>query len=227
MDIEEYRRTYAQSDGGPGWLAIDGALRPIYGDREPDWHLAPNVPMMLGGNDPLDGISIYARRDDPLPHLHYVSYGMSQLYYDDTAFGGEFSKFGCEFTFRLGLAKDAIPVPPAMPPVWPAHFMQNLARYVFQSGKWFEAGHYINANGRIALDSETDLTAATFTFDPELGSIQTLHGQVDFLQIIGLATEEFAAIKQSQCTPDDIVQRLKDGNPLLVTDLARKAVALK
>lgn len=34
-------------------------------------------------------------------HHHIVSYGLSELYYNEECAGKEFSKFGFEFTFRL------------------------------------------------------------------------------------------------------------------------------
>jgi hypothetical protein len=33
----------------------------------------------LGGQDPLDGISVYWA-DAPVPHWHYITYGFSELY---------------------------------------------------------------------------------------------------------------------------------------------------
>jgi suppressor of fused len=34
---------------------------------------------MLGGKDPLQGISVY-KNLEPRPHFHYVIYGLSELY---------------------------------------------------------------------------------------------------------------------------------------------------
>jgi suppressor of fused len=56
-----------------GWDAIDAALAPIYGGREPK-HYGAILPAMLGGKDPLQGVSVYKNRE-PLPHYHYVTYG--------------------------------------------------------------------------------------------------------------------------------------------------------
>src|ERR1700679_2089959 len=85
-----------------GWDAIDAALVKIYGDAEP-LHYASAIKWMLGGPDPLDGVSVY-KRERPSPHWHFVSYGLTELYVkesDDT----EVSGFGFELTFRL--ARDA------------------------------------------------------------------------------------------------------------------------
>jgi suppressor of fused-like protein len=65
-------------DETPGWAAIDAALQPIYGDVEP-MHWGTLVRWRQGGPDPLDRISCY-RRTDPVPHWHFVSYGLTELY---------------------------------------------------------------------------------------------------------------------------------------------------
>jgi len=84
----------------------------------------------LGGPDPLDGISAYVRTE-PVPHWHYISYGMSELYEKESD-NPEQSGWGFEFTFRLARNPADHEIP-----LWPANLMQNLARYVFQSGNWF------------------------------------------------------------------------------------------
>lgn len=98
MDLETYRKTYTEDDA-VGWLAIDQAIDKIYGNQE-SIHFAPIISSMLGGEDPLDGVSVYESTQQA-PHLHFISYGFSQLYYDEEAVGKEFSKFGFELTFRL------------------------------------------------------------------------------------------------------------------------------
>ena len=65
----------SEAHHAPGWAAIDAALAPIYGEREP-LHYAPPLHMAAGGNDPLDGISVYVRDD----HFHFVTYGFTELY---------------------------------------------------------------------------------------------------------------------------------------------------
>lgn len=61
-----------------GWDAIDKAMEELYGEQEPK-HYGTSIPYMLGGPDPLDGISVYAL-NTPMPHWHFVTYGFSELY---------------------------------------------------------------------------------------------------------------------------------------------------
>ncbi|KAB2374581.1 suppressor of fused domain protein [Actinomadura montaniterrae] len=202
-------------DESPGWDAIDAALRPLYGDVEP-YHLGTVVKWALGGPDPLDGISVYARTE-PVPHWHFISYGMSELYSKESGDPDE-SGWGFEFTFRL--ARDPAE---GEPPVWAANLLQNLGRYVFSSGNWFEPGHHMNVNGPIAADREdSDIRAVAFVTDPELGEIGTPHGRVRFLQVVGLASEEYEAVRQWDAT--SFLRAVEPHLPLFVTDIDRRSL---
>lgn len=225
MEIEEYRARCAGRDAGPGWDAITARLDQIYGGREPDAHYGTVVKAMLGGEDPLDGVSIYDRTGEPRPHLHYVSYGMSELYYNEEAVGGEVSGWGFEFTFRLVERPGVMAAPQHGGALFVASLMQNLARYVIGSGRWFEPGHYITAKGPLKEGADTELTALAFVLDPELGRIDTPHGPVEFLQGVGLTTSEYEAVASGARTLDSVLDALRSEDPLLATDLARKSAA--
>lgn len=195
-----------------GWDAIDGALRQLYGAAKP-LHLGTRHPWALGGRDPLDGISIFAR-PGPIPHWHYISYGMSELYHKESS-DPEVSGWGFEFTFRLVRRPDD-----AEPPIWAANLLQNLGRYVFDSGKWFEPGHTMKASGPIATDhADCAIRALTFAIDPELGAIGTPNGSVKFLQVVGLTLEEYEAAKGGAAPA--LLERLSPRLPLYVTDIDR------
>ncbi|GAA2621501.1 suppressor of fused domain protein [Actinomadura fulvescens] len=204
MEIDE--------DEAPGWAAIDEALARIYGDTEPH-HWGTLHKWMLGGPDPLDGISVYARAE-PVPHWHFVSYGMTELYEKHSENPDE-SGWGFEFTFRLARRPDE-----TTPPVWAASLLQNLGRYVFNSGNWFESGHHMNVNGPIAADrDDSAIRALAFVLDPELGQIATPHGSVQFLQVVGLAIDEYEAARQWRT--ESFLQVLAPRMPLYVTDIER------
>ena len=208
MDVTEGE----SGDEVVGWSAIDAALERIYGDTEPV-HWGTVIKWSLGGPDPLDGISVYAR-SEPVPHWHYVSYGMSELYAKESENPDE-SGWGFEFTFRLVRAEED-----TEPPVWAANFLQNLARYVFNSGNWFDSGHTMKANGPIAAERpDSAIRAMAFVVDPELGEIATPHGKVRFLQVVGLTMGEYEAARA--WAAGGVVDALGDRIPLRVTDLDR------
>ncbi|MEO6173831.1 MAG: suppressor of fused domain protein [Flavobacterium circumlabens] len=214
MTLEEYKKEFTEDDA-VGWLEIDKQFERLYPNQEPK-HFAPAINYMLGGEHPLDGVSIYESKKQT-DHFHFITYGFSELYYNEEKLDSEYSKWGFELTFRLkpfsGDSEN---------PGWAIALLQNIAKYVFSSGNWFEEFHYMPANGPIRLDTETEITGLVFVTDPEIEKIETPHGEVTFLQIVGITTTEFDDIKEGRRTVEEIVQELKENNPLLITDLTRK-----
>ncbi|XZF14933.1 suppressor of fused domain protein [Chitinophagaceae bacterium MMS25-I14] len=216
MEKQEYVQLYT-ADDAVGWLCIDQQLEKLYGDQKPR-HYAPPLHYIIGGEDPIDGTSIYDSSNQ-LFHRHLVSYGMSELYYNEEKAGGDFSKWGFEFTFRLTpFAGDP------GDPLWAIQVMNNLARYVFKSGKWFEPYHFIPANGPIRLETETDIVGLAFCEDPELGKIDTPHGELTFLQMVGLTQKELDRLWENPklSEVEKLLDEMRKDNPLLITDLTRK-----
>ena len=218
MNKEEYRATYNAEDATPGWDAIDDALKKIYNDQEPKhWAAVPHY--SIGGKDPIDGISFYETYHEDELYYHFVTYGFSHLYYDEKYLDDEFSNMGFELTFRLKpyqLDDNG--------PTWVFQLIQNIARYVFKSGKWFEPYHYMPAGGQIRTDSDTSLTGLAFLLDPELGEIDTPHGKVQFLQMFGITDEELASIKDTNSDAEALIKQHAINNPLLISDLDRKYI---
>ena len=217
MDTNVYKGRFAP-DSSPGWEAIDKHLVARLGQTEPDFHFGTTHRFALGGQDPLDGFNVYIRRDPN--HLHYVSYGLSNLYYDEEAAGGEFSGWGFELTFRLALETSAISHRAEDVPNWSMSLMQNLARYVYNSQKWFEHGHYIDAKGPIKAGSATDKTAIVFLGDPELPTAETPHGSLDFLQIVGITSNELNGLQSQTLSVESLIDKMTASQSLLITSLA-------
>ena len=216
MTTKEYKTKFKGNES-VGWISINKATNKLYPKQKP-YHYGTILKYRLGGADPLDGVSMYKSKNQT-DHYHFVSYGMSNLYYDVDSCEKEFSGWGLEFTFRLIPFKED-----NGDPKWVVSLMQNLAKYVFSSKKWFEEYHFIPANGPINLDTETDITAIIFVEDPEMGTINTPNGNVQFLQMVGITTEEYEQLKQNPKAEESkiLVNRLKKENPLLITDLKRK-----
>ncbi len=217
MTKEDYKTRFTENDA-PGWMAIDQKIAEVY-PKHTERHYGPlcGVHFQAGGEDPIDGTSIYDAKA-PEFHRHIISYGMSTLYYDEEKAGEAFSKWGFEFTFRLKQNLDDAD------PIWSVQVMNNLARYVYQSGRWFEPNHFIPANGPIKLGAETLLTGFVFAVDPTLGAIQTPHGEVTFLQLVGITSKEEERIRNSEdvaAEVEKIISEIKVDNPLLITDLNR------
>lgn len=198
-------------DAAPGWDAINAEFERLYPGQEPK-HWGTFVSFRLGGKDPIDGISAF-KRLEPQPHWHFVTYGFSELYGKDSELLDQ-SGWGFELTFRL-----ACDPGDELPPSWVFGMLQNLARYVFGTGNAFADGHWMNANGPIALETDTKLCSIAFVFDPELPAIDTPHGRLAFVQIVGLTIEEEDAIKSWNTRK--VLETLLPAMPLWITDLDR------
>ncbi|MEV6925848.1 suppressor of fused domain protein [Dactylosporangium sp. NPDC051485] len=190
-----------------GWAAIDAALARLYPGA---------APRFARGHDPLEAVAFFPRLE-PIPHWHAISYGMSELYGKQTD-NPEESGWGFEFTFRIARRPAE-----TEPPIWAANFLQNLARYVYQTGNWFEPNHHMDLNGPIALDRDTLIRAVVFAEDPELGTIATANGTVQFLQVVGITPDEYEATQA--WSVHGFLELLARRIPLLVTDLDRASVA--
>jgi hypothetical protein len=153
---------------------------------------------------------------DPVPHWHFVTYGLSELYTKESD-DPETSGYGLELTFRLRCDPDEVD-----PPIWAVNFLQDLARYVFESGNAFDDGHWMTANGPIAAETETLLCSMAFAYDPELPAIDTPNGRLSFIQVIGLTADEERAAKhwKTRKLLDVLLPRM----PLWTTDPTRPSL---
>ncbi len=210
---ELYKKNFNE-ESAHGLDAIYEKIKQIYGSQEPT-HWATILPYELGGKDPLWAMEYYISQKQQ-NHLHFVSLGFSNLFYDESCADDEINGFGFEITFRYLPVKSEIEKP-----VWPANFLQNIARYVFKSEKAFDEYHYMSANGPIKADYDTEITAFAFFLDPELSEITTPHRRLKFLQLYGITTQEYNDIREKKYTVKELIDKHKESNPLLITDLDR------
>lgn len=192
----------------PGWEALSKRLYEIYPGQKP-FHFSPTKHFDEGGKDPLDGISIFTG-ESPLSFWHYVSYGLSELYQKETKFPNT-SGFGIEFSFRLKKDSDTAPL-------WPLTVLQNLAKHVVDTGKPFKEFQLVHS-GELSPDSKTELKGLIFFVDPKLGTLETPHGKVTYMQVVGLTLKEMKyALKHAE----ELKKKLASKNELFVIDLTRK-----
>lgn len=193
-----------------GLDAIAAVMQQLYPGQQGLFFDAEQPPS-LGGDDPLEGVEVW-KSERGTPHWHYVTYGLTELYEKESD-DPEESGFGFELTFRLRRGDES------EPPSWPISLLNNLADYVFSTGRCFGPGHHMNANGPIALGTDTRLTALGFRLDPELEEQHTPNGRFVFLQVVGLTRDEMDAMMlwDGQKFLEEMSGRL----PLCVTDLSR------
>jgi hypothetical protein len=211
---DHYIQQYTENDM-PGYAAISEREKLIYGNQEP-MHWATIVPFELGGEDPLWAVDCF-NSDKYQPHFHYITAGFSNLYFEPEYAEDKFSGFGFEITFRhLQVSGDP------ERPIWPVNFLQNIAKYVFKSGKGFDEYHYMSANGPIRSGTDSQITAFAFYIDPEMESIDTPHGKLLFIQLYGLTSDEYNSIRNKEYTAKELLTKTMIHNPWLITDLSRK-----
>jgi hypothetical protein len=127
------------------------------------------------------------------------------------------SGWGFELTFRLVRGEGE-----TEPPSWAINFLMNLGRYVRRSGNPFDAGHYMDLGGPICIGADTSIRAIVFVEDPRLGAIDTPNGRLRFLQVVGATLDEMEACGDWE--PGQVLDLLRQREPLLVTDLARRSL---
>jgi suppressor of fused len=154
-----------------------------------------------GGDAPLDGISVYSSESPP--HWHYVSFGLAP--------------WGFEFSFRLRRGAEA------EPPAWPVSFLQQLARYVFNTGNPFGHGHFIRWDGPITDAAPTELVSLVFVADTVVGELPVGDERLVLLSPIGITTREYAVCEMAG--PEDLLSQLRSDNPLGVVELGRASSA--
>ncbi|WP_426583682.1 suppressor of fused domain protein [Mucilaginibacter sp. R-33] len=212
--IERYKEQYTEDDM-PGYDAIALKEKEVYGEQEP-MHWATVVPYELGGEDPLWAVDCFVSEIQQ-SHLHFITLGFSNLYFDDKLVEEEVSGFGFEITFRyLPLEGEDRKI------AWPANLLQNIAKYVFKTQRGFDQYHYMSANGPLRVNTDTEITAFVFYIDSQMGTIETPHGSVKFLQLYGLTSGEYIGLRNKDFTAKELLDSHRVTNPLLITDLNRR-----
>ncbi|XP_075989443.1 suppressor of fused domain protein [Anticarsia gemmatalis] len=197
QDIDREQMAQADRLVPAGLKALCETYSSLYPDQPNPLQVTTRLKYWLGGHDPLDYISMYWNPGKPeehiLPHWHYVSFGLSDLHGDGRVHPapapGAPSGYGLELTLRL--SAEGAP----HPPLWPAALLQALARYVFTTGNKLCAGDHISWHR--ALDGGAGrLRHLLVAADPQLNDINTPHGTVSFLQMVGCTGRELKAAQR-------------------------------
>lgn len=212
MTKREYiKRMNEDKDWAPGWEAIESEFSRLYpGVKEA--HYATALPARIGGNDFLDGFSVYTSDKG---YQHIVTFGMSALYADEKRFGKEYSKWGYEMTLKL---KEATP----NDCIWAMEVLSNLARYTYKTDRYFEPFQCVPGNGTpLHIGTESLITALITVDDTTAKAQKTPHGKLGFIQFVGITQAESDVIKKDIDKIPELVKLMKKDNPELVTDMNR------
>ncbi|MCR8670802.1 suppressor of fused domain protein [Agrococcus sp. HG114] len=193
-------------DDAPGWDAIEAS---IDSNLSPDAAPLHWATALLPNPSGLQGISAYPLGDVWL----LVTFGLTELFdkvSDDTSVSG----WGFELTMRIPR-----PAHEEQPPQWPVTLLSRLGALVFSRSQPFGEGHRLDPGGPITGSEGTRLTALAFTADRQLPAMDTPHGRMQFLQVVGVTRGELERMQQSSTA--DVLLELRRSNPLLVTDPLR------
>ena len=214
MTIEEFKKKLeSDPEWAPGWDVIDAEFDRIYPGQMPS-HYGTNMVSraMFGGDNYLDGYSIYS---SPKGYKHIVTYGMTELYADEKALGGEWNKWGYEMTLKL---KEETPEDC----LWALDMLSNLARYTYTQKRFFEPYQYISGGGQsLHAGVESSITALLVISDTEAQTQDTLYGKTEFVQLVGITESELQAIIKEHDKVYKLCELMKKDNPDFVTDMKR------
>lgn len=196
-----------------GWDAITNACEQIYPTQKDPKHYATLINWKFGGNDPLEGISIY----DAEGYWHFVTYGLSELFEKETS-NKDISGYGMEFTFKL--KKDDYKDEEAEIKCI-CGILQSIARITFTQGEVFNSYEYLYTGQTQGIDTkmQSNITGFITIPDTDISSITTPNGSVNFVEFIGLTDSELIALKSKELTVKELYAKIGSD----VTDYNRKS----
>lgn len=203
----------AEEIGAEGWLNIEKEFLRVYPGQTKPKHYGTLVKWRLGGNDPLDGISIYDGGD----YWHFVTFGLSELYEKESE-NKEISGYGYEMTLKLKKYKfedEEAEIKNI------CGILQSIARITFNNGEIFLPNEFIYTGQQTGMDAKqkSNITGFITISDTSVNTIDTPNGKVDFLELIGMTDAELKTLS-NKASVIDIYGRL--GSDL--TDYRRESL---
>ena len=168
-----------------GWDAITRAFEKLYPEQTDPIHYAPIISWRLGGEDPLDGISVYDGGD----YYHFVTYGLSELY-DKESEDFDYSGYGFELTLKLkksSLKNDEEELNCI------CGILQTLGRITFENGDIFQPFEYIYTGQKTGYGFELTLKLKKSSLKNDEEELNCICG---ILQTLGRITFENGDIFQ-------------------------------
>ncbi len=216
-NIEQQKQETASQEqevNTAGWDAITAACEKVYPTQKNPKHYGTLIDWQFGGNDPLEGISIYDGGD----YWHFVTYGLSELYEKESE-NQEISGYGMEFTFKL--KKDDYEDEEAEIRCI-CGILQSIARITFTQGEVFRAYEYLYTGQTQGIDTKmlSSITGFITIPDKEIKSVITPNGKVDFVEFIGATDAELTALRNKDMTVVELYEKIGSD----ITDYSRKSV---
>lgn len=185
-----------------GWDAITNAFEKLYPEQNDPKHYGTLINWKFGGNEPLDGISIY----DGGEYWHFITYGLSELY-DKESDNKNVSGYGMEFTFKL--KKDNYENEEAEIKCI-CSILQAIARITFVNGEIFKPFEFLYTGQTQGIDTkmQSNITGFITIPDKEIQVISTPNGQIELVEFIGVTDSELKAIQSKEVTVKELYERI-------------------
>ena len=184
-----------------GWDAITEECERKYKGQNPQ-HFGTLIKWNFGGNDPLDGISVYDGGD----YLHFVTYGLSELYEKESE-NKDISGYGMEFTFKLKKdnyenEEDEIKCI--------CNILQSIARLTFTKGEIFKPYEFLYTGQTQGIDAKMKSNITGFITIPDtvFNPIDTPNGKLIFVEFIGVTNDELLAVKDKNIDVKSLYEKI-------------------
>lgn len=212
--FDKFNKKETNKINAQGWDAITKECERIYPNQTNPKHYGTLINWNLGGNDPLEGISIYDGGD----YWHFVTYGLSELYEKESN-NQDISGYGMEFTLKL--KKDNYEDEEAEIKCI-CGILQAIARITFTKGELFKAYEYLYTGQTTGIDTkmQSNITGFITIPDNNFNSINTPNGTVDFVEFIGVTNDELLAIMNKKLDVKTLYEKLDSD----ITSYNRKSV---
>lgn len=186
----------AEEIGAEGWLNIEKEFLRVYPGQTKPKHYGTLVKWRLGGNDPLDGISIYDGGD----YWHFITFGLSELYEKESE-NKEISGYGYEMTLKLKKYKfedEEAEIKNI------CGILQSIARITFNKGEIFLPNEFIYTGQQTGMDvkQKSNITGFITISDTSVNTIDTPNGRVEFLELIGMTDAELKTLSNKASVID-------------------------
>ena len=199
---EETRENNNKEINAQGWDAITNECERVYPNQKNPKHYGTLVSYRLGGNDPLDGISVYDGGD----YWHFVTYGLSELY-DKESDIEEVSGYGMEFTFKLkkdNYENEENEIQCV------CGILQSIARITFTKGELFNVYEYLYTGQTTGIDSKqkSNITGFITVPDDKFKEINTPNGKVCFVEFVCVTDNELKAIHNKEIRVKELYEKI-------------------
>ena len=184
-----------------GWDAITEECERKYKGQNPQ-HFGTLIKWNFGGNDPLDGISVYDGGD----YFHFVTYGLSELYEKESE-NKDISGYGMEFTFKL--KKDNYENEEAELKCI-CNILQSIARLTFTKGEIFKSYEFLYTGQTQGIDAKMKSNITGFITIPDtvFNPIDTPNGKLIFVEFIGVTNDELLAVKDKNIDVKSLYEKI-------------------